>query len=310
MAGPPKMRLPYAPAASLRLVSNDSGTAQSTGSAQESDAQEESLYRGIAYAPEQWRSWTETSKLGPDALIAGFSMSLDGGQPFPPQADLPAYIWDRQGELSLTENECQLLDCSLENLTIEQALDGKLLTITPKFTLNYHTRAYAAQLGEIRLVSSHRFVADAEGKPYPLLDTEDAGDPVLYLEDPEDTSVIRQMIHYQGLGLKKDYCFDYHIRQPLLRHWPIGPAQGVEVRTVTVLEQYTSYFMQRAVTCLPGTALWVPAYAPVSWGWSLRVEWEQDDWVITRRKLMNPVVGHDGWQLPHWQGNTLNYRGN
>lgn len=104
------------------------------------------------------------------------------------------------------------------------------------------------------------------------------------------------------LGQSRDYHFDYRIHQVLRRD-----LLDVDVRSITVLEQYHSYFMQRAVASDAKQSLWVPAYAPISWGWSLRVEPEADDWVITRRKMIPPVVGSDGWVMPEWQGTTNDY---
>lgn len=292
MTGPPKMRLPYAGTTPLRLVATEPQT-------QEKEQSIEKWYRGIAYAPQQW---VNDSNLVTDALIGGFEMSVDRGQSLPLQDDKPAYIWDSQGDGVLAENQCELVDCSLNDLTIEPVVGGVVLAITPSFTFSYKTLAYAAQLGEIRLVTTNRFVTDIEGAQHSLIDTSDADGPVLYLEDHHDSLLVRQQRPWQCRDTQQEYGFDYRVQQGLLREW-----QGVPVQSVTVLEQYTSYFMQRAVALMPNESLWVPAYAPISWGWSLRVEWEHNDWVITRRKLVIPVVGHDGWQLPEWCGNTLNY---
>lgn len=301
MSGPPKMRLPYAGKAPLRLVSAEPQSTDNNPLSQKAEA----LYRGIAYPPQRWRQWANDQSLGGEALMSGFAMTIDQGKPLPLQADGPAYIWDGHSEVTLAENECQLIDCSLKDLTIEQVVGGELLAITPTFLFAYKTLAFAAQLGEIRLVTANRFVTDAEGKQHSLLNTEDADEPVLYLEGLEDSSIVRQQTAWQSLNTQQEYRFDYRIQQPLLREW-----RGTLVKSVTVLEQYTSYFMQRAISCVPDDCLWVPAYAPITWGWSLRVERDHDDWVITRRKLVMPVVGHDGWQYPQWQGNTLNFAKN
>lgn len=295
---PPKMRLPYAPA-SLRLVASASPAA---GDKPLRDDGAVPLYRGVACAPEQWRSWGASGNTSSDTLVGGLSLTIHSGELLPARDDGPAFIWNHPGDLALSENECQLLSASLENLSIEEVIGGSLLAITPSFTLSYKTLAHAAQLGEIRLVAAHRYITDVEGGQHSLLDTDAADGPVLYLESPEDMAVIRQLTPWQSRNSKRDYCFDYRIGQALLQEW-----HGVPVSSVTVLEQYTSFFMQRAVSCNPEQTLWVPAYAPITWGWCLRVERENGDWVITRRKRVPPVVGHDGWQLPQWRGNTLDY---
>lgn len=294
----PKMRLPYAPTP-LRLVAN-AGPAE--GDKPLRDDAAEPLYRGVGYPPEQWRNWAISGHTCTDIMVGGLSLTTHSGEIVRARDDCTAFVWNHLGDLALSENECQLLSASLENLSIEEVIGGSLLAITPSFTLSYKTLAHAAQLGEIRLVAAHRFVTDVEGGQRSLLDTDAADGPVLYLESPEDTAVLRQITPWQSRNSQRDYCFDYRISQPLLPEW-----HGVPVSSVTVLEQYSSFFMQRAVSCNPDQAIWVPAYAPITWGWSLRVERENGDWVITRRKLVPPVVGHDGWQLPQWRGNTLDY---
>ncbi len=288
------MRLPYGPN-QLRLIPK--------GSSQPPPVQGDrgvALYRGVSYPPQQWQQWISSSALEADAMASDFLMTTDCGQSLPLQDGSSAYIWDSLSHQALRENECQLLNASLEELTIEEVIGGSLLAITPRFTLRYKTAAYAAQLGEIRLVTSQRYLTDEEGEHHTLLNTEEVGEMALYLEGPNDTAIVRQQTPWQSRDHQKDYCFDYRIDQGLQRSW-----RGRQVHSVTVLEQFTSYFMQRAVASVPSKTFWVPAYSPVTWGWSLRVAYENNEWVIIRRKLVPPVVGHDGWQLPQWRGNTM-----
>ena len=307
MSGPPKMRLPYAPAP-LRLVESDSPAAVEgvAGNRAGEDAGVSRVFRGVAYTPQQRRQWL-TSECSGEGWIGGSRLELHCGEVLPLDEGGDAYCWDSVplAGAAIAENEFQLLASSVEGLAIEAGIDCALLSIIPRFAVSYKTPAYPAQLGEIRLVSSSRFVTDTEGRRHNLLDTEEAPGPVLYREGVDDCTVVRQCCDWQPRDTEQHYNFDYRISQPLRRD-----LLGVEVQSITVLEQYSSYFMQRPVAAVAGSVQWVPAYAPVSWGWSLRVEPEADDWVITRRKLIMPVVGHDGWQMPQWQGDSIQYQTN
>lgn len=311
MADTPKIRLPYASTSHLRLVPANDDQDESAKGAES----KESIYRGLVYAAENWHQWlaqvekggrTEASQLKEaDELISGYRLSKERGEVIPYQQGQPAFCWDSISDIDtrIAENEFQLLAASLEDLNIESVIGGKCLSIKPCFDVSYKTSAFAAQLGEIRLVNSQRFVTDQEGNRHDLLNTDEAPGPVLYLQNAEDNSIIRQCSDWQSFDTTAQYRFDYRISQPLSTH-----LLNVPVHSITVLEQYTSYFMQRPVTATPEQSVWVPAYGPITWGWSMRVEPERDDWVITRRKLIPPVVGHDGWQMPEWQGNTEDYR--
>ncbi len=302
MSQSPKIRLPYA-GSPLRLVEKES--ADDAPAAQME--QTVTLYRGIAYSAQQWREWLATSDgntLPDDALIGGFHFDSHCGETLPVTETGPVYCWDSLSPpgATIAENEFQLLSASLEGLAIETGIDCAMLSISPHFAIRFTTRACAAQLGEIRLVSAKRFATDTDGMQHTLLDTGDAA-PVLYLEDEHDTTLIRQRSDWQARDSEAHFNFDYRVGQVLQRDM-----LGLKVQSVTVLEQYSSFFMQRALAAGARDALWVPACAPVSWGWSLRVEPEAEGWIITRRKLIPPVVGHDGWQMPQWQGNTTDYR--
>ncbi len=77
---------------------------------------------------------------------------------------------------------------------------------------------------------------------------------------------------------------------------------------MTVLEKYISYFMQRPVTVCEKDAIWIPASAPVIWGWSIRSEQdEKEGWVIIRCKLVTPQAGHDGYEVPQWRHNAVDF---
>lgn len=314
MADTPKIRLSCASASHLRLVpANDDQDESAKG-----PETKESIYRGLVYSAENWLQWLAQVKKGGVAasnlsnklkeaneLISGYRLSKERGEVLPYQQGQPAFFWDSASiaDTRMVENEFQLLAASLEDLNIESVIGGKCLSIKPCFDVSYKTSAFAAQLGEIRLVNAQRFVTDVEGNRHDLLNTDAASSPVLYLQNAEDNSIIRQCSDWQSFDTTAQYRFDYRISQPLSTN-----LFNVPVYSITVLEQYTSYFMQRPVTATPEQSIWVPAYAPITWGWSMGVEPEGDDWIITRRKLIPPVVGHDGWQMPEWRGNTEDYR--
>lgn len=308
MPGPPKMRLPYAPN-QLRLVSG--GVDHSTGDKHTDDiaSTRPTFIRGVRYSTEQWRNCLQQENnefLEHDTFVSRYALNNEAAEIKPATNSTTAFYWG-DGPIAagatLAENEFHLLSSSVEDLVIAEGVDCAVLAITPKFQVRYRALAHAAQLGEIRLVTASRFVTDEKGEQHRLLDTEPAGAPVLFREDGDDNSPVLQRSDWQFQNTEKNYAFDYCIAQPLKR-----TVQGRQVKTVTVLEQYTSYFMQRALTADPNNAIWVPACAPVLWGWSLRVEPENDAWVITRRKLVPPVVGSDGLELPHWLDSTLEYK--
>jgi len=306
MTGPPKMRLPYA-SPGLRLVAAvGDAPSENTGNA---SARIPGFIRGVGYPLSQWQEWlglTGKQPL-PEAMQTQFFYSRDQGGLNKEPNNNTAFCWDSitTANACCLENEFQLRSSSLEALTIAEAVYGSYLSIEPRFAASYATTQFAAKLGEIRLVEAQRFVTDIAGNRYDLLNTAAADAAVLYLENSDDTQVIRQQSEWQHLGENKDYDFSYRIVQPLP-----NTVNNLQVHSVTVLEQYTSYFVQRPFTGLGPYSQWVPAYAPITWGWSLRVEHSNDGWVITRRKLILPVVGSDGWQLPQWQSSTLSYGNN
>ena len=178
-------------------------------------------------------------------------------------------------------------------LSDEEALTT--LSLQPMFRLSYHTDAYAAQLGVIHLVQSQRFVTLADGERLELLEAEQ---PVLYLVAEQ---AIETLGPAQPPGRHQDYRYRIDVRQAIPSR-----LNDVAVESVTVLEQYRSYFMQREAGQDEGQVIWIPALAPVTWGWSIRVGRRADQhWGILRRKLILPTVGHDGLEFPLWEDNHL-----
>jgi hypothetical protein len=100
-----------------------------------------------------------------------------------------------------------------------------------------------------------------------------------------------------------DEYHDYHLT---LRQTIPDQYQEKTVESVTVLEQYKSYFMQRERSDSAERVIWTPLLEAVNWGWSIRVGYRADGELgILRRKLMLPAVGNDGLELPQWQTNHL-----
>lgn len=307
MAKPPKMRLPYAPN-QLRLVQDDQPQA---GPTQEADSKP--LYTGFRYTPAQRDQWFGMSNGHPEQAgwVADFQFDQQHSliKPFAPNED--AFLWDsaqwddipKAAEGLLGDQEFQLLDASLGDLSIEPGVSCPLLTIAPSFSIQFKTSAAPACLGEVRLVTGKRFVTLADGSQYSLLDTEPAAEPVLYLDDQADAGPIQQRTDWQSANTAQNHVFSGRISQPL-----ISSCQNQPVQTITILEHYSSYLMQRLLTESTSQSIWTPLQAPITWGWSIRVEPDAGDWIITRRKLISPIVGHDGMELPLWHSNYLEYR--
>jgi len=173
MADTPKIRLPYGSTNHLRLVPTSGELEQGEGSA--SGEANDFFYRGLAYSAELWQQWlglTEEGGFGPpkqskgltalkelkefNELIRGYCLSKDKGEAIPCQQGQPAFFWDSASiaDTRMVENEFQLLAASLEELNIESLIGGKCLSIKPSFEVSYKTSAFAAQLGEIRLVNT------------------------------------------------------------------------------------------------------------------------------------------------------------
>lgn len=230
-------------------------------------------------------------------------MTPSEGKLLAPQMGKPVFVWDDEAGgtgSAFARNEFHLLTSTLEGPEIFAGVDGEWLTILPAFTVSYRTGAFAAALGEIRLVESKRFLTLENGEQVSLLDTHGQDGPVLFLEGDGDHTIVRQQTPWQPLNKVEEYRFDYRISQPLM-----DQCGGKAVSSITVLEQYTSFFMQRPRTLRANDAIWVPACAPVTWGWSMRVEPAEGIWRISRRKLMLPTVGHEGWRMPEWRANTV-----
>lgn len=222
----------------------------------------------------------------------------------PSQLPCDAVLLEQGKSLSLSNCEVRsntlvLLNTMLNGPDVIVENGEAYLTLSPQFEVEFGTHAFAAQLAMINLVQAKRFLSLEDGEEVTLLDTYDENEAVLYMEDECETPTIFATVQQQT-GLNLPYCFSPNISQHIPREW-----NGEPVETVTVLEQYTSYFMQRALQS-DVEHIWTPVHAPISWGWSIRVGRRYDDaWTMVRRKVMRPISGHDGLQLPTWKRNSL-----
>ena len=261
-------------------------------------------------------------------VCGGYQMSLRCAEILPVTPPSKAndwsecYFWDADIALSKLHGDIKrdgedqslsLEDCSVRTNRLilnHTQLSGpeiivrdkrSILTLSPRFDLTYSTDSDVAQLGVIHLVQATRFIMLENGDKIPLLDTGDEESPALYLENIRNDKVIDLLADPQASGLTQQHTYCREIGQPIP-----DEVAGETVATVTVLEQYWSYFMQRTLTTVDDLAIWIPAYAPLSWGWSIRVGRRTDgEWGILRRKVILPTTGHDGFQFPVWNTNTV-----
>lgn len=238
-----------------------------------------------------------------NGVIGDYRISLNCGEVVPVnQTQGTYYIWDNDSPLHspVFENEFQLESATLNRPSVERVGGHYYLIMQPEFQVSFSTATHSARLGEIRLVESERFITLENGDSVVITDTQEIGTPVLYLQHRDDEQVVRQETDLQLQGTDREYFFGESVSQRIPEN-----INGVAVACVTVLERFTSYFMQQ-VLATPGQSIWVPVCAPIAWGWSIRVGRRFDqEWDILRRKLMLPTVGHDGWEMPAWGCNLV-----
>lgn len=234
----------------------------------------------------------------PEGIIADYSISAESAtiQAASTNAEM-LYIYNGEylDEFHLQSNQLQLLNAFTDGPQVQQDELSTQLLMQMEFPLQFSTHASAAQLGVVHLVQSQRSLQLQNGEHITLLESKE---PVLYLD---------QNNHRDGIELITEQDerrqSDYHYRLSLHQAIP-EIINGIALESLTVLEQYQSYFMQRPL--LNNTSvIWTPLLAPISWGWSIRIGRRADGaWTIVRRKLVLPSVSHDGLLLPLWQSNT------
>jgi hypothetical protein len=252
-------------------------------------------------------------------MCGGLDYDVHYGRVLPPASNR-CFLWDIDDEL--TSEELQLISVEGETIPLApntnaissrfvlshstlsepQIIDQEStpqLTTTASFQFIVSTSMQAVRLGLLSLVETQRFAQLSNGKRHSLLDSNER--PVLYLTDTMTTHDVITPILDTGAGKDSiQHDFDIKLAQAI-------PARlaGSDIETLTVLEQYTSFFMQRELPSGQDN-IWTPVCAPISWGWSMRVAKRQDgDWCIVRQKLLMPTVGHNGLEMPVWEGNQL-----
>ncbi|MGR9052681.1 MAG: hypothetical protein ACU84J_08535 [Gammaproteobacteria bacterium] len=285
--------------------------------------EQDNIIPGIRYR----MAWTAPSR--PNALhgvVEDYRISVASGEIVPVSAstetEAECLIWDT--DIDVSKNQCKIVspnnyrdfdlaDCGivsnrllllgseLEGPTLSTVNGQTLLTLSARFEFSFETAEFAARLGMINLVQAQRSATSANGDRIVLLETGRERPPVLYLDNPSARHAVYSITDIQPRNRMQTYTFAPEIALPI-----IETVDAAEASSVTVLEQYHSYFMQCPELSDNAAAYWIPAYAPVTWGWSIRVERRSDgEWAITRRKLILPTTGHDGLQLPVWRGNNF-----
>ncbi|WP_455220760.1 hypothetical protein [Kaarinaea lacus] len=235
------------------------------------------------------------------------------------------YFWDTSTDLSKLEGQLiqnnnnsddnQLLsmkDCQVATSRLilnGTSLDGPelifengitSLKLLPRFDFTFITESHAAHLGVVNLVKAHRILKLEDDKEILLLDTGIDDSPVLFLENADDDQPVKPIAALQEAGTTHQNSCTFIISQTIPEKIDIA-----NIATVTVLEQYFSYFMQK-IDASDDESIWTPVYAPITWGWSIRVGRRTDgEWGILRRKLILPTTGNDGWCMPVWSNNTI-----
>jgi hypothetical protein len=193
-----------------------------------------------------------------------------------------------------------LSHAALSEPLIEHQETQPQLATTASFDFVFSANSLPVRLGLLTLVQTHCFALLKDGQQHTLLDSgEDQS--VLFIPDPENTHEVLSTVLDTATGAEAIQ----HQHEVTLTHLIPQQLNGTQVESMTVLEQYTSFFMQRELP-FSQENIWTPVCAPISWGWSMRVTQRQDgDWCIRRQKLLMPSVGHNGLELPEWEGNHL-----
>lgn len=255
-------------------------------------------------------------------IVGGYSINSDAGKWLAYTSGINnAFIWDTT-EMSIHNSlhilhddhsapvpltNCQLVtnrfmlsENSLQGPEIVSEKDQHTLRMTSRFAFEFSTDHHAAQIGVITLVQANRFITLQSGSIVTLLDTGN-DEPVLYLVGEDDNAPIKMIADKQAAGCSQTHLYTHEVKQVIPESM-----ETEQLASLTVLEHYTSYFMQRDITEKYNAAIWIPAYPSISWGWSIRVEKQHDgEWGIFRRKVMFPITSHNGLELPVWDCNSV-----
>jgi len=253
-------------------------------------------------------------------LIAAYRLSVDAGiiERIDTTAQcIKGFVWDNdllsscmQQDLKIRNqswfsrhcNRLTLLESGLQGPEINVLDHQPVLNVSPYFKMQWHTEAFASQLGCIQLVEASRRLQFENGESLDLLDTESAeSSSVLYLMNSSDKLAVKPVCDFQQLGIDQQVNFTTAITQTI----PVQLGDKTIV-SLTVLEKYSCYFMQNAAPNDPEQHIWTPVHLPITWGWSIRVQQRFDGvWDIFRKKLILPASSTELPPLPVWQGNSL-----
>jgi len=196
----------------------------------------------------------------------------------------------------LRGNRLQLLDARLDGPRLMEHGGHWQLCLEAVFELAWHSSVAAARLAAVELVQARRSLHFADGGEQLLLDTATSNGPVRH---GDGDAALRFLGPRQDAGAASRPLHTVALRQAIPER-----TDGREVASVTVLEQYSTHFLQCADPQDPDNHIWVPLLGPVAWGWSIRVGRRTDgEWGILRRKLFLPAAAGE-LCLPEWQACT------
>lgn len=261
------------------------------------------------------------SCVDPDLLIGDYLVTPEQARfvtADPTKGATIGYLWDPEltadqlRELPLREtarraaggglqgNRLQLHTAGLDGPELHVDETGTCLRMHAHFALQWRTDVCAASLASVTLVQASRSLRFEDGGEMCLLDTAGQDGGVRYAPPADDDGPLRAIAGPQGRGEVSEQVCSIELTQAI-------PAQidGRLVAEVTVLERYSSYFMQRELAQQKEVGIWVPLMTPLMWGWSIRVGRRTDgEWGILRRKLFLPTGQEEGFSLPLWESHT------
>lgn len=278
-------------------------------------AEVEVIHVGRRYShPEELAGAEAAAVLGDaDLCVAAYRATARQAQVVPLSTDGPGHLWnaeaaagplERSGaSLVLAAGRLQLVEAGLDGPELTTGSDGLMLQMHTAFELDWNTHGQGGELGAVETVQSQRAIRFEDGGSLPLLDTDAVDGPVRYAHPDADDSPFRRVCGYQVPGRQARHRYSVQLQQAIP-----DAIDGRAVSEVTVLERYSSHFLQCENPQAPERHIWVPLLAPVSWGWSIRVGRRTDgEWGILRRKLLMPVLQDEGLVLPEWNADTTPY---
>lgn len=195
-------------------------------------------------------------------------------------------------------NRFVITNTRLDKPSIKATNNEQHLSIQAEFDYAFTADQMDASLGALSLVETQCFLLLENGQQHSLLNTDEQA--ALFLSADNQSSAISPIIDASKSNDTLNQSWQINIT-----HAIHDQLDGISVESLTVLEQYQTFFMQRE---LPFTDenIWTPVSTPISWGWSMRIARRYDgEWGIARQKLLMPTAGHNGMEMPSWESNTL-----